>query len=48
MKFGFDVDDTLINLREHAFHLYNKKLKKNIPIETFRELKRSPSTNLLD
>jgi uncharacterized protein len=39
MKFGFDVDDTLINLREHAFHLYNKKLKKNIPIETFRELK---------
>ena len=30
MKFGFDIDDTLINLREHAFNLYNKKLEKNV------------------
>jgi uncharacterized HAD superfamily protein len=38
MKFGFDVDDTLIRLREHAFHLYNKKLEKTIPIEDFHAL----------
>ena len=24
MKFGFDIDDTLIQLREHAFHIYNQ------------------------
>jgi uncharacterized protein len=35
MKFGFDIDDTLINLREHAFHLYNKKLKQSLPLETY-------------
>ncbi|MCU9612960.1 HAD hydrolase-like protein [Caldibacillus lycopersici] len=40
MKFGFDIDDTLINLREHAFHIYNKKLGKNIPIETFHQIDR--------
>lgn len=40
MKFGFDIDDTLINLREHAFHLYNKKLKKNINIQTFHAIRR--------
>jgi uncharacterized protein len=39
MKLGFDVDDTLINLREHAFYLYKRRLKKDIPIEAFRELK---------
>lgn len=39
MKFGFDVDDTLINLREHAFHLYKRRLKKEVPIEAFHELK---------
>ncbi len=39
MKFGFDIDDTLINLREHAFHIYNRKLNQNIGIEIFRELK---------
>jgi len=38
MKFGFDIDDTLINLREHAFHLYNKKLQKNIALDVFKEL----------
>ncbi|MFJ7667365.1 HAD family acid phosphatase [Lysinibacillus sp. NPDC097195] len=40
MKFGFDIDDTLINLRAHAFSLYNKKLGKNITIETFHALER--------
>ncbi|WP_088012268.1 5' nucleotidase, NT5C type [Gottfriedia acidiceleris] len=39
MKFGFDIDDTLIDLRQHAFHIYNKKLNKNIPIEAYNELK---------
>ena len=40
MKFGFDIDDTLIDLRQHAFHIYNKKLNKNIPIEVYHELKK--------
>jgi uncharacterized protein len=39
MKFGFDIDDTLINLREHAFHLYNKKLNKHIGLDVFHSLK---------
>lgn len=39
MRFGFDIDDTLINLREHAFHIYNKKLDRAVGIEVFRELK---------
>ncbi|MGM9950525.1 MAG: hypothetical protein ACI33P_10360 [Lysinibacillus sp.] len=38
MKFGFDIDDTLINLREHAFHLYNKKLNKELGIDVFHAL----------
>ncbi|WP_240793432.1 5' nucleotidase, NT5C type [Psychrobacillus vulpis] len=38
MKFGFDIDDTLINLREHAFHIYNKKLNQNIALEVFHDL----------
>lgn len=38
MKFGFDIDDTLINLREHAFHLYNKKLNKELGIDSFLSL----------
>ncbi|MFS0674824.1 5' nucleotidase, NT5C type [Ornithinibacillus sp. 179-J 7C1 HS] len=40
MRFGFDIDDTLINLREHAFHIYKKKLNKNIPLEEFHALNR--------
>lgn len=40
MKFGFDIDDTLINLREHAFHIYNKKLEKTIDIDIFNNIKR--------
>lgn len=39
MRFGFDIDDTLINLREHAFHIYNKKLNRNVGLEVFRQLK---------
>ncbi|SFB09816.1 MULTISPECIES: HAD family acid phosphatase [unclassified Bacillus (in: firmicutes)] len=38
MKFGFDIDDTLINLREHAFDLYNKKLQQNISLEIYHSL----------
>lgn len=40
MKFGFDIDDTLIDLRAHAFKLYNKILEKNIDIEVFHALQR--------
>ncbi|KOS69245.1 nucleotidase [Lysinibacillus contaminans] len=40
MKFGFDIDDTLIDLRAHAFDLYNKKLGKNVGIEAFHALQR--------
>ncbi len=40
MKFGFDIDDTLIDLRAHAFAIYNKKMGKNIPIDIFHTLKR--------
>ena len=39
MKFGFDIDDTLINLREYAFHLYNKKLNKNVQLDVFHAIK---------
>lgn len=39
MKFGFDIDDTLINLRGHAFSIYNKKLNQKIPLSIFEELK---------
>lgn len=39
MRFGFDIDDTLINLREHAFHIYNRKLNRNVGLEVFRELR---------
>jgi uncharacterized HAD superfamily protein len=38
LKFGFDIDDTLINLREHAFHIYNQKLKQNIGLDAFHAL----------
>lgn len=39
LRFGFDIDDTLIQLRQHAFHLYNKKLNKQIDLEQFHALK---------
>ena len=35
MKFGFDIDDTLIDLRRHAFHIYNKKLIATFIIVAF-------------
>ena len=38
MKFGFDIDDTLINLREHAFHIYNEKLGQQVAIDQFHAL----------
>ncbi|WP_422121985.1 5' nucleotidase, NT5C type [Planococcus sp. X10-3] len=40
MKFGFDVDDTLINLREYAFHYYKKQLGLEVAIDVFRSLDR--------
>lgn len=40
MKLGFDIDDTLINLREHAFEIYKRKLNHNVPIRKFHELTR--------
>lgn len=38
MKFGFDIDDTLINLREHAFHIYNEKLGQQVALDNFHAL----------
>jgi uncharacterized HAD superfamily protein len=38
MKLGFDIDDTLISLREHAFHIYKKKLGKAVDIAAFHAL----------
>lgn len=40
MRFGFDIDDTLINLREHAFEIYKKKLKQNLSTDVFHALNR--------
>ncbi|GAB3796225.1 5' nucleotidase, NT5C type [Virgibacillus kimchii] len=40
MRFGFDIDDTLINLREHAFYIYRKKLNNQVPLEVFQGLDR--------
>ncbi|MBM6619290.1 5' nucleotidase, NT5C type [Bacillus suaedaesalsae] len=40
MKIGFDIDDTLINLREHAFEIYKRKLNIDVPSEQFYELNR--------
>lgn len=40
MRYGFDIDDTLINLREHAFHIYKNKLNKEIEIEVFHAIER--------
>lgn len=39
MRFGFDVDDTLIDLRGYAFQLYNKKLNQNVGIDVFHTIK---------
>lgn len=46
MKFGFDIDDTLINLREHAFRLYQQKLNRQVAPERFQELNCVPIHSL--
>ncbi|MGN7478256.1 5' nucleotidase, NT5C type [Solibacillus silvestris] len=38
MKFGFDIDDTLIDLRRHAFRLYNKKLNRAVGEDIFEKI----------
>lgn len=38
MKFGFDIDDTLIDLRRYGFELYNEKLGMNVPLSTFETI----------
>lgn len=38
MKFGFDIDDTLIDLRRHGFHIYKEKLESDICETKFNEL----------
>lgn len=38
MKLGFDIDDTLIHLRKHAFELYKKKLGKDLGDDVFHGL----------
>ncbi|MDN7243118.1 HAD family acid phosphatase [Planococcus sp. N028] len=40
MKFGFDIDDTLIGLREYAFALYQRKLGRTVPLDAFHALNR--------
>jgi uncharacterized protein len=48
MKFGFDIDDTLINLREHAFQIYNKKLNRNVKVDLFHALDKVEIHELFD
>ena len=36
LRFGFDIDDTLIDLRGYAFQLYNKKLNQNVGLDVFQ------------
>lgn len=38
MKFGFDIDDTLIDLRRHGFRIYNEKLAKGVSENQFEQL----------
>ena len=40
MKFGFDIDDTLIDLREYAFGVYQEKLGREVDRKAFNELQR--------
>jgi uncharacterized protein len=40
MRFGFDIDDTLIDLRGHAFTIYNKNLNQTVSHDIFQALKR--------
>ncbi|MEH6948671.1 HAD family acid phosphatase [Bacillus sp. JJ634] len=38
MKFGFDIDDTLIDLRGYAFQLYNQKLNQNVSLDVLQTI----------
>ena len=38
MKFGFDIDDTLIDLRRHGFRIYKEKLNSDVCESEFDEL----------
>ncbi len=40
MRFGFDIDDTLIDLRRHAFHLYNAYFQTTLTEEVFENIQR--------
>ncbi|NYF24862.1 HAD family acid phosphatase [Sporosarcina sp. JAI121] len=48
MKIGFDIDDTLINLREHAFQIYNTKLNRTVELELFHALDKVEIHELFD
>ncbi len=38
MKFGFDIDDTLINLRQYAFEIYQEQLGFTVATDKFHML----------
>lgn len=40
MRFGFDIDDTLIDLRRHAFSLYNKTFQQQLSAAVFEMIQR--------
>lgn len=40
MRLGFDIDDTLIQLRQHAFKLYNEQLGVTLGQEVFDAIER--------
>ncbi|MTD31363.1 HAD family acid phosphatase [Planomicrobium sp. YIM 101495] len=40
MRFGFDIDDTLIDLRAYAFELYQRELKQEVARDAFDALQR--------
>lgn len=40
MRFGFDIDDTLIDLRRHAFHLYNEHFQTTLADDVFEAIQR--------
>lgn len=40
MRFGFDIDDTLIDLRRHAFRLYNETYQQQFGDDVFESIER--------
>ena len=48
MRFGFDIDDTLIDLRGYAFQLYQKKLGREVASDLFEKLNRVEIHELFD